>query len=48
MGMPPIYQPNVVADAILYAAEHPVRDIVVGGAGKALVAMQRLSPRLLD
>lgn len=48
MGMPPIYQPNIVADAILYAAEHPVRDIVVGGAGKALVAMQRLSPRLLD
>lgn len=48
MGMPPIYQPNTVADAILYAAEHPVRDIVVGGAGKAIVAMQRLSPRLLD
>jgi NAD(P)-dependent dehydrogenase (short-subunit alcohol dehydrogenase family) len=48
MGMPPIYQPGIVADAILYAAEHPVRDIVVGGAGKAIVAMQRLSPRLLD
>lgn len=48
MGMPPIYQPNIAADAILYAAEHPVRDIVVGGAGKSIVAMQRLSPRLLD
>lgn len=48
MGMPPIYQPNIVADAILYAAEHPVRDIVVGGAGKAVVALQRFSPRLLD
>jgi NAD(P)-dependent dehydrogenase (short-subunit alcohol dehydrogenase family) len=48
MGLPPIYQPNIVADAILYAAEHPVRDIVVGGAGKMIVAMQRLSPRMLD
>ncbi len=48
MGMPPIYQPNTVADAILYAAAHPVRDIVVGGAGKTIVAMQRLSPRFLD
>lgn len=48
MGVPPIYQPNIVADAILYAAEHPVRDIVAGGAGKMIVAMQRLSPRLLD
>ncbi len=47
-GVPPIYQPYVAADAILYAAEHPVRDIVVGGAGKMLVGMQRVSPRLMD
>jgi len=38
----------MVADAILYAAEHPVRDLVVGGAGQALLLLQRLSPRLAD
>ena len=45
---PPIYAPRIVADAILHAAEHPVRDIVVGGAAKAMILGQRLSPRLLD
>ncbi|HEX2043377.1 MAG TPA: SDR family oxidoreductase [Acidimicrobiales bacterium] len=48
MPMPPIYQPATVAPVILYAAEHPARDLVAGGAGKALLAGQRLSPRLLD
>ena len=48
MGVPPLYQPAIVADAILYAAEHPVRDLVVGGAGQQLLLAQRLSPRLLD
>jgi NAD(P)-dependent dehydrogenase (short-subunit alcohol dehydrogenase family) len=45
---PPIYGPNLVADAILHAAERPARDIVVGGAAKALILGQRLSPRLVD
>jgi NAD(P)-dependent dehydrogenase (short-subunit alcohol dehydrogenase family) len=45
---PPIYGPNLVADAILHAAEHPARDLVVGGAAKALILGQRLSPRLVD
>jgi NAD(P)-dependent dehydrogenase (short-subunit alcohol dehydrogenase family) len=48
MGVPPIYQPDIVVDAILYAAQHPVRDIVVGGAGKIISTTQRLSPRLMD
>lgn len=47
-GMPPIYPPESVADAILHAAEHPVREIVVGGAGKVMLYGQRLSPRLMD
>jgi hypothetical protein len=47
-GFPPAYEPRAVAEAILYAAEHPTRDIMVGGAGKMLVAMQHLSPRLTD
>ena len=48
MPAPPIYQPNTVADLILYAAEHPVRDLIAGGAGKGFVMTQRLSPRLMD
>ena len=47
-GFPPAYQPGVVANAILYAAEKAPRDLVVGGAGKAMLLNQRLSPRLMD
>ncbi|MDQ4100372.1 MAG: SDR family oxidoreductase [Chloroflexota bacterium] len=47
-GPPPIYQPSVVADCVLYAAEHPVRDLFAGGAGKMLAVNQLLAPRLLD
>ena len=46
--MAPIYQPSVVAETILYAAQHPTRDIVAGGAGKMLNLVQKLSPALLD
>ena len=45
---PPIYQPDVVVDAVLYAAEHPVRDLVVGGSAKALILGEKLAPRLVD
>jgi NAD(P)-dependent dehydrogenase (short-subunit alcohol dehydrogenase family) len=48
MGFPPIYQPNTVADVVLYAAEHPIREVVAGGAGKAMLLTQRISPRLMD
>lgn len=47
-GLPPFYQPESVAEAILYAAEHPTRDIVVGGAGQAMLFLQKLSPGLMD
>ena len=45
---PPVYKPEVVAEAILYAAEHPVREIYVGGAGKMMEWLHRLSPSLTD
>ncbi len=48
MPIPPVYEPRVVAEAILFAAEHPRREIVVGGAGKMLTLMERLSPSLVD
>lgn len=47
-GVPPIYEPHLVAEAILYAAEHPTRDLIVGGAGKLVELGQRLSPKLMD
>jgi NAD(P)-dependent dehydrogenase (short-subunit alcohol dehydrogenase family) len=47
-SFPPFYQPGVVADTILYAAENPTRDIVAGGAGKGILLGQRLSPNLMD
>lgn len=46
--LPPIYQPQLVAEAILHAAEHPAREIVVGGSGKAILMLHRISPRLVD
>jgi NAD(P)-dependent dehydrogenase (short-subunit alcohol dehydrogenase family) len=45
---PPVYQPDLVVDAILHAAEHPVRDLVVGGAARAVILTESLAPRLLD
>lgn len=45
---PPVYEPKLVADAILYAAEHPVREMYVGGAGRSMAWMHRLSPGLTD
>jgi short-subunit dehydrogenase len=45
---PPVYAPEVVAEAILHAAQHPTRDLVVGGAGRLMIAASRLVPRLAD
>jgi NAD(P)-dependent dehydrogenase (short-subunit alcohol dehydrogenase family) len=47
-GPPPVISPERVAAAILDAAEHPRRDVIVGGAAKAQLFAQRVSPRLVD
>jgi len=44
----PVYAPDVVAGAILRAAEHPVRDIIVGGGGRLLTAVGATLPRFTD
>jgi short-subunit dehydrogenase len=44
----PLYAPEVVADAILYAAENPQRDIFVGGASKLFSMQGHAAPRMLD
>src|SRR5687767_10607212 len=46
--VPPVYAPEIVADAILECAERPVRDVIVGGMGKAISLAQTVSPRLTD
>jgi short-subunit dehydrogenase len=45
---PPIYAPELVAKAILFAAEHPRRDVFVGGAAKLMSVSGFHLPRLLD
>lgn len=45
---PPVYSPQAVAEAILYAAEHPMRDIYVGGAARAMAAIGQSLPRVAD
>lgn len=45
---PPVYAPETVAEAILHCAEHPERDVVVGGGGKMLAEAGHHVPRLTD
>lgn len=44
----PLYSPELVADAILFAAQHPRRAITVGGVGRIQVAAATLTPGLFD
>lgn len=45
---PPMYAPEVVAKAILHAAEHPLREVTVGGSGRLLETLDRWLPGLTD
>lgn len=47
-GPPPIYQPGIVADCIVYAAEHPVRDLYAGAGGRQMALSQTMNPRQVD
>jgi short-subunit dehydrogenase len=46
--VPPIYEPSVVAGAILAVARRPQAEVVVGGGGKVLTLVERLAPRMAD
>jgi NAD(P)-dependent dehydrogenase (short-subunit alcohol dehydrogenase family) len=46
--VPPIYQPEVVAKAILHCAERPQRELPVTWAAQRLLWGQKLSPRAGD
>jgi short-subunit dehydrogenase len=45
---PPVYAPEVVAEAILHCAETPERDVFAGGGGKAFSVMEKYMPRVGD
>jgi NAD(P)-dependent dehydrogenase (short-subunit alcohol dehydrogenase family) len=46
--VPPIYQPEPFADAVLHCCEHPVRELPVGWGAQKLLWGQKLSPRAGD
>jgi hypothetical protein len=45
---PPVYAPELVAEAIVRGSVHPRREIPVGDAALGFLAGQRLSPALTD
>ncbi|EJF08778.1 MULTISPECIES: SDR family oxidoreductase [Pontibacter] len=45
---PPVYEPEEVANAILYAATHQKRDLMVGGGGKLMSLTNKIAPGLMD
>ena len=46
--VPPIFAPATIAEAILYAAEHPAREMVVGGSALKAILGQKVAPGLVD
>jgi NAD(P)-dependent dehydrogenase (short-subunit alcohol dehydrogenase family) len=48
MPVPPIYQPEPFADAVLHCCERPIRELPVGWGAQKLMWGQKLSPRAGD
>jgi len=46
--VPPIYQPEPFAKAVLHCAEHPVRELPVGWGAQKLLWGQKVAPRFAD
>ncbi|ONF96547.1 SDR family oxidoreductase [Sphingomonas jeddahensis] len=45
---PPLYTPEVVADAVLFACAHPKRTLYAGGGGLLSSILPQAAPRLAD
>jgi hypothetical protein len=45
---PPLYAPEVVADAVLFACAHPRRTLYAGGGGLLSSVFSQAAPRLAD
>lgn len=48
LNPPPVYAPEIVARTILHCAQHPMRDVTVGGSGRLLSAVEHIAPSVLD
>jgi short-subunit dehydrogenase len=46
--VPPIYQPEVAACAILWASEHDRGEVFLGGSTVGTIVANKLAPRLID
>jgi NAD(P)-dependent dehydrogenase (short-subunit alcohol dehydrogenase family) len=46
--VPPIYQPEPFADAVLHCAEHPIRELPISWGAQKLLWGQKLSPHAGD
>jgi hypothetical protein len=46
--VPPVYQPELVAEAIRHVAERGVREMFVGGVAEAAAVTRALAPSLTD
>ena len=46
--VPPVYQPEVAARAVVWAADHPRREVLVGGSTVATVLANKVAPALVD
>jgi short-subunit dehydrogenase len=45
---PPVYGASLAAQAILHAAEHPVRGLTVGGGGELIAMLGAVAPFLIE
>jgi hypothetical protein len=46
--VPPIYQPEIAADAIVWAIDHPRREYFVGGSTVMAIVGNKFAPRVAD
>ena len=45
---PPLYAPEIVAEAILHCAQHSKRDVFIGAGAKGMATIGHFAPRLTD
>ncbi len=48
MPVPPIYQPEIPAEAIYWAAHHRRREVFCGGSAAAVIIANRIAPAIAD
>ncbi|HKT60505.1 MAG TPA: SDR family oxidoreductase, partial [Gemmatimonadales bacterium] len=46
--VPPVYQPEVIADAVVWASEHERQEMYLGWPAVKAIVANRIAPRLLD